>query len=47
MDMTIWYDVLKKMYREEGRATEKTLTAAVARGWISEEEKKEIMEGGK
>ena len=44
--MTIWYDMLKKMYKE-GKATEKTLTAALARGWISEEEKKEIMEGGK
>lgn len=44
--MAIWYGMLKKMYKE-GKATEKTLTAAVARGWISEEEKKEIMEGGK
>lgn len=42
--MTIWYEKLKKMY-EDGKATEKTLAAAVKRGWITEEEKKEIMEG--
>ena len=40
--MAIWYDMLKKMYKE-GKATENTLNAAVARGWISEAEKKEIM----
>lgn len=45
--MTIWYDVLKKMYREDKKATENTLTAAVKRGWISEAEKKEIMDGDK
>lgn len=44
--MTIWYDMLKKMYTD-GKATENTLTAAVKRGWITEEEKKEIVEGGR
>lgn len=44
--MTIWYDMMKKMYKD-GKATEKTLVAAVKRGWITEEEKKEIMESGK
>ncbi len=40
--MRVWYETLKKMYREK-RASAKTLTAAVKKGWITEEERKEIM----
>lgn len=43
--MEVWRDKLGKLYKNK-RATVKTLTAAVKKGWITEEEKKEIIESG-
>lgn len=39
--MSTWYTMLKRMY-DEGKATKTTLKAAVKRGWITEDEYKDI-----
>lgn len=43
MEKSIMYDTVKSLYEKHGQ-NEEILTKAVTRDWITEEEKKEIIE---